>query len=230
MSGEVDLVEVVHTGTGGSLVSKRRFWLNDELLEVERCEPGRRFYGDGVCVVESFFENRRSELEYWDPASGSVLTQTAVGIGPDSVWWSVDRRMLDAYAPDDGVLDATFFARFRLLGLALDPTAVFKVDVRLEDGFPVGERTVTRAPASVEVEITGTADEVLSWCTGQKTFVDLPSMSLQTGSPFILGVVAGTLAMSGGFTIPAELTNAAQVLVGLVESHRRVLRGRGAPL
>ena len=78
MSGEVDLVEVVHTGTGGSLVSKRRFWLNDELLEVERCEPGRRFYGDGVCVVESFFGSSDLSGEWVRAEMGGGLQNRGV--------------------------------------------------------------------------------------------------------------------------------------------------------
>ena len=228
MAGKVDLVEVVHTGSATAPLSKRRLWSNGELLAAERCDQDTGSDYDGACVVESYFDSRDTELDYWDRASGSALTQTFVDWGSGRAWWSVDRRMFDAYAPVTGVPDATFFARLRMLGLALDSVAPIEVDFRLQDGFPVGGEEQTRAPASPEVVITGRADEVLAWCTGKERLINLPSMSLDTGSPFIMGVLAGTLLMAGGFTVPTELARAASVLVSLVDNHRRALANHGA--
>ncbi len=230
----VDLVEVVRIGVGGAQASKWRLWSGGQLVTTEdgESEFGSAGFGttDGVCVVESYFDNRETESEYWDPRSGRVLREATVDWGLGPVWWSVDRRFFDAYASVDGVPDATFFARLRLLGLALDPTVGFEVDVRLEDGFPVGSDEPTRAPVDPEIVITGSVDEVMSWCTGQERLIDLPSVSLDTGSPFIMGVLAGTLLMSGGFTIPPDLAQAAAVLVRLVGNHRRAWTTHGALL
>ena len=227
MAGNVGLVEVVHTGTAVVQPPKHRLWSNGELLATGSSDVEPGFDCDGACVVESYFDTRDAELVYWDPAAGSALTQASVDWGQGSAWWSVDRRMFDAYAPVDGVPDATFFARIQMLGLALDPTAPLEIDVRLEDGFPVGGEEQTRAPASPEVVINGRADEVLAWCTGEERLIDLPTISLDTGSPFIMGVLAGTLLMAGGFTVPTELTRAASVLVSLVDNHRRALADHG---
>ncbi len=68
----------------------------------------------------------------------------------------------------------------------------------------------------------------LSWLTGLIWWKS--SLSLETGSPFIMGVLVGTLLMSGGFTIPADLAHAASVLVRLVGNHRRALTIHGAVL
>lgn len=142
MVAPVDLVEVVRIGAGSGQVVKRRLWSGGELVAGGDCEPesgsGRSGLGDGVRVVEIYFDDREMDLEYWDPRSGGVLREATVNWGPGPVWWSIARRVLDAYAPIAGVPDATFFARFQLLGLALDPIVGFEVDIRLEDGFPVG--------------------------------------------------------------------------------------------
>ena len=228
MAGKVDLVEVVHTGTAVAQRSKRRLWSNGELLATERGDLDTGSDYDGACLVESYFDNIDTELEYWDRACGSALTQASVDWGTGRAWWSVDRRMFDAYAPVDGVPDATYFAQLRLLGLALDSAAPLEVDIRLQDGFPVGTEEQALAPTSPEVVITGRADEVLAWCTGEERLINLPSMSLDTGSPFIMGVLAGTLLMAGGFTIPTGLARAASVLVSLVGHHRRALADHGA--
>ncbi len=227
MAGNVDLVEVVHTGTAVARPPKHRMWSNGELLVTERGDVESRSDHNAACVVESYFDTRDAELAYWDPAAGSVLTQASVDWGSGRAWWSADRRMFDAYAPINGLPDATFFARIQMLGLALDPEVSLEIDIRLEDGFPVGGDEQTRAPVSPEVVITGRADEVLAWCTGEERLIDLPSMSLDTGSPFIMGVLAGTLLMAGGFTVPKEMARAASVLVSLVDNHRRALADHG---
>ena len=227
MAGNVDLVEIVHTGSAVAQSSKRRLWANEKLLATEHCDAEHGSDYDGVCVVESHFDSRDAELVYWDRASGSVLTQASVDWGSGRAWWSADRRMFDAYAPVDGVPDATFFARIQMLGLALDPTAPLEIDIRLEAGLLIGGEERTRAPASPEVVITGRADEVLAWCAGEERLINLPSISLDTGSPFIMGVLAGTLMMAGGFTVPTELACAASVLVSLVDNHRRALADHG---
>ena len=223
----VDRVEVVHVGRGAGRESKRRLWFDNELVAVDRLSGDTAAMANGnVLVIESVFDGRDTESAYWDNDSGIVLPESRVRLGGQWTRFSPGRSMLDEYAPAAGLPAATLFARFACSGLAIDPGAVFEIDLRLVDGKPVtGARA--RLPDRPELVLAGSVEELLEWCAGSKRLPELASVSLEAGDVFLLGTVAGTLLMSGGLAVPTRLAAAATALVDLVQDHRGALDEHG---
>lgn len=229
MFGEVDRIEVIHTGRGSRRASKRRLWWDNELVAVVGNEAPVADPAEDLVVVETVFDSREAEAAYWDAGSGTVLPRSRVRRDGEWVCFDPGRSMLDGYAPRIPLPDATFFARLRCANLAIDPRAVFEIDLRLEDARPAGAgrgRVVTHP----ELVVSASADEMMAWCAGARHFQDLTSASLDGGDVFLLGVVAGVLVMSGGFEVPSGLADAAEVLVDLLQDHRAALDDHGPPL
>ena len=221
-----ELVEIVHVGSGRCRVSRRRAWSDGRLVDdsrIENIDVDRIVDADTV-LVETFFGSREEESLYWDSRSGAVLAESVVRWRGMSERVSCGRLMLDEFAPSHELPGATFFARLICRGMALDPNAGFEVDLRLLNGRPVGvEERDSTVPAEPEVVVSGNTDEMFTWSAGLARLPDLASISFDRGNVFLLGTVAGTLSIAGGFTIPASWVTAVEFLVGLVSNHRGLL-------
>ena len=226
-----ELVEIVQIGAGPCAVSRRRAWSDGRLLEGGRvgsvnvdCAAG----GEAI-LVETFFESEEEESLYWHPGSGAVLADSVVSWRGMSERVSCGRVMLDEFAPSQELPGATFFARLVCRGLALDPSAGFEVDLRLLNGRPVDvEQADSAIPEEPEVVVSGNADEIFTFCAGA-WLPELDSLRFDAGNMFLLACMAGVLSMAGGFTIPPSWVTAIGTLVGLVDSHRRLLENGGPP-
>lgn len=227
----VELVEVIHVGTGRSAVSRRRAWSNGRLVSGDSVGSVDvdRIADDETILVETCFGSEEDEARYWDPASGAVLADSVIRWRGTSEPVSCGRFMLDEFAPSEELPGATFFVRFVCRGLALDPGAGFEVDLRLLNGRPVDvHEEVSEISAEPEFVVSGNADEIFTWCAGA-WLPELDSLRFERGDVFLLASVAGVLSMAGGFAIPANWVTAVGILVGLVDSHRRLLEDGGPP-
>ena len=227
-----ELVEVVHVGLGRGAVSRERAWSEGRLVSggVVESVGGDRIVDGVTIVVETYFGSDEEAARFWDPVSGAVLADSVVRWRGVSERVSCGRFMLDEFAPREELPGATFFVRFVCRGLALDPSVGFEVDLRLLNGRPVdaGEED-SGIPAEPEFVVSGNADEIFTWCAGLAWLPELDSMRFERGNVFLLASVAGVLSMAGGFTIPVSWVTATRILVGLVDSHRRLLEDSGPP-
>ena len=181
MSVVFDRVEVIHTGSGSQRVSKRRLWWDNELAATVENVPDVASVAEDAVVVETVFESREAEMAYWDAGSGAVLPRCRILVGGEWVGFTAGRSMLDEYAPEAGLPAATLFARLRCSGLAIDPRAVFEIDLRLEDGRPAGSGC-RWLPSDPEVVVSGSVDDLVAWCIGARRFPELASVSLDSGN------------------------------------------------
>lgn len=226
------LVEIIHVGSGGCTLSRQRVWSDGGLVNSGRVgSDGLDRLREGETIlIETFFESEEEESLYWDRGSGVVLADSVVHWRGVSEQVSCRRSMLDEFAPCGELPDATFFVRFVCRGLALNPDAELGVDLRLLNGRPVdAEEAHSAIPTEPEFVISGKADEIFTWCAGLAWLPELDSVRFERGNVFLLASVAGVLSMAGGFTIPASWVTAVEILVGLVDSHRKFLENDGPP-